>query len=327
MSSFLEILQVFLQGLVPVVELLVLTILYWLLLRVLRHTRAIFPMAVLVLASMALGFVNLWLNMPVLSSIANSFLRFLPLVVLVLFPEEIRRLLASPAVNFRRYTMNIRRRRTSLRLKRTLEESADELVKGVCCLTPLPQWRGYLRDHYHLDMEEERLSMKNTGALIAIEGVAGLDDFQELGVQLYCRLNYRLLRTIFYSGTALHDGGVILRVSRGGELTITAAGCRFPMDENAGNGPVHTRQNAVRGLAERTDAFVLMVSEETGSVLIPEAEERQRIRRLTSPAELREELMAFLLQSSTNRAARILPEQPSTAEDTPADTEAALPQK
>ena len=292
MSIFLDILEGVLSFLVIPLELAVLTLVYWMLLRAMRHTRSILTLGGIVVISSLVSLLNRVLRLPVLSVVANSLLNFMPLVILVLFNEELRRLLAHPAILLRRWSMGIRARRSISRQREMVEAGVNELVKAVCCLTPQPAWRNYLRDGFHLDMEEERLPKGNTGALLAIEGVTGLDEFRETGVELDCAMNYRLLRTIYYSGTALHDGGVILKLTRGG-LRITAAGCRFPQSAALGDGPVHTRQNAVRGLAECSDAFVLMVSEETGSVLMPNEDDRTRIHRLASPAELREALLAF----------------------------------
>ncbi|MGN0866796.1 MAG: diadenylate cyclase [Oligosphaeraceae bacterium] len=292
MSTFLNILEQVLEILAIPLELAVLTLVYWMILRALRHTRSIQTLGGIVVISFVVSTLTRVLKLPALSVMANGLLNFMPLVILVLFSEEIRRLLSHPAVFLSRWYMGIRARRNLSRQKEQVEAGVDEVVKSVCCLTPHPLWRNYLQERYHLDMEEERLSRGTTGALLAIGGVTGLDEFRETGVELDCAMNYRLLRTIFYSGTALHDGGVILNMSRNG-LRITAAGCRFPQGRAMGDGPVHTRQNAVRGMAERTDAFVLMVSEETGSVLMPDADDRMRIHRLASPGELREALLAF----------------------------------
>ena len=292
MNLFLNILQQIPELLAIPLELAVLTLVYWMILRALRHTRSIQTLGGIVVISFVVSMLTRMMKLPVLSVMANGLLTFMPLAILVLFSEELRRLLSHPAIFLNRWYLGIRARRNLSRQKEHVVAGVDEVLKAVCCLTPQPQWRNYLQEHYHLDMEEERLARETTGALLAIQGVTGLDEFRETGVELDCAMNYRLLRTIFYSGTPLHDGGVILSMNRNG-LRITAAGCRFPQGRAMGDGPVHTRQNAVRGMAERTDAFVLMVSEETGSVLMPEVDDRMRIHRLASPGELREALLDF----------------------------------
>lgn len=287
-----------LEVLAYVFEVLVLTAAYWVILRVFRHTRGIFTMFSLIAFCGAISLLTTRVDSPVFSFFANGFLRSLPLIILIIFQEEIRRFLAHPAIWFRRIMVGLKARRDASKLRALTQSGVDELMKAVCCLTAHPLWRSYARDFYHIDLDEERLSSLNTGALIAIEGVTGLAEYREAGVALDCRMNYRLLRTIFYTGTPLHDGGVILKMTRAG-LHITAAGCRFPPAFSP-SGPIHTRQNAVRGLAERTNAFVMMVSEETGSILIPNDEDRTRIHRVSSPQELREELERFFTASNEN---------------------------
>jgi diadenylate cyclase len=106
------------------------------------------------------------------------------------------------------------------------------------------------------------LSRNKIGALVAIERAVGLGGIIESGTTLNARLNPALLNTIFYPGTALHDMGVIIREGR-----LTAAGCQFPLAESDEVDPsLGSRHRAALGLAQETDAVVLVVSEETGRV-------------------------------------------------------------
>lgn len=284
----------------PFAEILILTGAFWIVLRVFRHTLGIYTLMSL-LAICGLAFLaGRYVKLPLLASISTFILTYLPLIVLIIFQEEIRRFLASPMVWVRRFTLLFRLKRHTRRKREDIESGVDEVIKAVCCLTTLPEWRNFLWEHYGLDQMDERLSHTNTGAIMAIEGLTGLEDFREKGVPLDCSVNYRLLRTIFYSGSPLHDGGVIMRVGRGG-LNIIAAGCRFPGAKTESDGPVHTRQDALHGMAIMTDAFVLMVSEETGSVMVPADERGYRLHRLTSPSELKSRLEDFLRQTKGSR--------------------------
>ena len=106
------------------------------------------------------------------------------------------------------------------------------------------------------------LAEKRIGAILAVEREESLEPFSTGGRRLDAPVNAELLLTIFYPGTSLHDGGVILR---GG--TIAWAGCVFPLgavDED--RRAYGTRHRAAIGLSERTDALVVVVSEETGTV-------------------------------------------------------------
>ncbi|MFP4354349.1 MAG: diadenylate cyclase CdaA [Phycisphaerae bacterium] len=106
------------------------------------------------------------------------------------------------------------------------------------------------------------LSRNKIGALLAIERAVGLGGLIETGTALDARLHPALLNTIFYPGTALHDMGVIVREGR-----LTAAGCQFPLAESDEVDPsLGSRHRAALGLAQETDAVILVVSEETGRV-------------------------------------------------------------
>jgi diadenylate cyclase len=109
-----------------------------------------------------------------------------------------------------------------------------------------------------------RLSRGKTGALIAVERGVGLRNYVERAVELDANFSPELLDTIFYPGSALHDGAVIMRGSR-----VLAAGCLFPLTENPDvSKRLGTRHRAGLGLSEETDALVIVVSEETGQVSV-----------------------------------------------------------
>jgi len=108
-----------------------------------------------------------------------------------------------------------------------------------------------------------RLAERRYGALIALERRTPLGEYAATGEVLDARLSARLLVTLFYPGTPLHDGGAILREGR-----LLAAGCLFPLSEaSLGLG---TRHRAALGLSEVSDALVLVVSEETGNIRVAE---------------------------------------------------------
>ncbi len=106
------------------------------------------------------------------------------------------------------------------------------------------------------------LSQKKIGALIAIEREIGLKNYMETGVNLESIVSQALLTTIFMPNTALHDGGVVIQEDR-----IVAAACIFPLSRNLNlEKTMGTRHQAAIGLTEETDAMVLVVSEETGTI-------------------------------------------------------------
>src|SRR5438477_6891492 len=108
----------------------------------------------------------------------------------------------------------------------------------------------------------ERLSEVKIGALIALEQTIQLDDVVESGVVVDCEATPEMLETIFFPNNAIHDGGVIIRGDR-----IAKAACIFPLTRRQGLNPsLGTRHRAAIGLAEETDAVIIIVSEETGAI-------------------------------------------------------------
>ncbi|MBL8753461.1 MAG: TIGR00159 family protein [Planctomycetes bacterium] len=107
-----------------------------------------------------------------------------------------------------------------------------------------------------------RMSKERHGALIAIERDSSLAELTENGITIDAELNSYLIESIFYPKSALHDGGVVVRGDR-----IVAASCLFPLSQNPEvDKRLGTRHRAALGLSEDTDAFVLVVSEETGKI-------------------------------------------------------------
>jgi len=108
------------------------------------------------------------------------------------------------------------------------------------------------------------LSGRRTGALIVIERETGLADIVETGTSMNALVTSELLGTIFYPGSPLHDGAVIIRGNR-----IAAAGCTLPLSDSPLIGTtIHTRHKAALGISEQSDACVIIVSEETGTVSV-----------------------------------------------------------
>jgi len=108
------------------------------------------------------------------------------------------------------------------------------------------------------------LSRNKIGAVIAIERSVGLGTLVSSGVPIDGRVTSSLLNTIFYPGSPLHDMGVVIRNSR-----IAAAGCQFPLAESEEvDASLGSRHRAALGLSQDTDAVVLVISEETGRVSV-----------------------------------------------------------
>ena len=149
-----------------------------------------------------------------------------------------------------------------------------ELRRGLVRLGQTPFFGRFMRSEFDMIDEIEkavtRLSKNRVGALIAIERSVGLTSYAEGGVKIDADVKSELLDSIFYPGSSLHDGAVIVQGSR-----ITAAGCLLPLSENPSHG-LGTRHRAGVGLTEETDAIAVIVSEETGKVSLSVGGEIQR---------------------------------------------------
>jgi len=120
------------------------------------------------------------------------------------------------------------------------------------------------------------LSAMHVGGLIAIEVTSGLQDIADTGTRLDAKLSSDLITTIFSPKAPLHDGAVIVR---GNELV--AASCVLPLAEGATmqgqSRRLGTRHRAALGLSEQTDAVIVVVSEETGNIVVARGGKLSRI--------------------------------------------------
>ncbi|KKN70339.1 hypothetical protein LCGC14_0432050 [marine sediment metagenome] len=142
----------------------------------------------------------------------------------------------------------------------------------------------------------EHLSRNKIGAVIAIERKVGLGALTMSGTALNAEITEGLLNTIFHPGSALHDMGVVISNGR-----VAAAGCQFPLAESGDvDLSLGSRHRAALGLAQESDAVVLVASEETGRVSL--AYDGQ----LTLGLELSDlrEMLLNLLASNTRRRPR-----------------------
>ena len=171
-------------------------------------------------------------NMTILRALFGSISEVFVLAVIILFQPEIRRLLLLLGQNplVRRFMRSPAQ-----------QERIEEIVSAV-------------RD----------LSQRRIGALIVFERSTGLRSYIETGAMLHAQVSRDLLVTIFFSQNPLHDGAVIIRDAR-----IEAARCILPISTNmklATN--LGLRHRAAVGITEVSDAFVIVVSEETGQISI-----------------------------------------------------------
>ena len=145
-----------------------------------------------------------------------------------------------------------------------------EIRRLLLLLGQNPLVRRFVSSSAHDDMLSEvtaavaEMSKDRIGALIAFERSSGLRNYIETGTVIQSAVSRDLLITIFYGQNPLHDGAVIITNRR-----IEAARCILPVSTSMKLSPhLGLRHRAAVGLTEQTDAFVVVVSEETGNVSV-----------------------------------------------------------
>nr|WP_243201546.1 diadenylate cyclase CdaA [Fusibacter sp. A1] len=106
------------------------------------------------------------------------------------------------------------------------------------------------------------LASTKTGAIIAIERETGLNEVVHTGVKIDAFITAEIIKNIFFHNAPLHDGAIVIKKNR-----ITAASCLLPLTHSTTlSNDLGTRHRAALGLVERSDAMVIVVSEETGVI-------------------------------------------------------------
>ena len=140
------------------------------------------------------------------------------------------------------------------------------------------------------------LSREKTGALIVIERSTKLGEYIKSGVIINAQTSSHLLRNIFYNKAPLHDGAVIIR-----DFRVYAAGCFLPLSTQTDIvKDLGTRHRAAIGMSEASDAPVIVVSEETGTISVAYA---GALKRNFNYSTLKQELQAILEPSSAAKGA------------------------
>lgn len=246
-----------LPGINGLIEILVLAVLIYYIFLFFQGSRGAQVLSGLLMVFVGLLVFTNAFRLDTLNWLLQRFTVYLAVALLIIFQPEIRRALAQLG---RRHIFG-----TAV-TDRTLIE---HLVKGVT-----------------------QLADGKIGALIALEREVGTVPYQETGTAIDGVVSPELLQTIFYPNTILHDGGVIIRGDR-----VVAAGCVFPLSQKPElSKALGTRHRAAIGLTEETDALVVVVSEETGSVSVAY---KGRLRRGLDAERLERFLCSILLKSRT----------------------------
>jgi len=199
------------------------------LLLIFKGTRAI-PMLMGLVSLYLAAKVSLWAGLLTANWILHNLLGVWVLLIIIVFQPEFRRALA-----------NLGQRSSFIRAFSKVEEAhmIDELVRATTSL-----------------------ASKKIGAIMVLERETKLSNYVESGVDIDATLSRRLLESIFFPHSPLHDGAVIINQGR-----VIAASCFLPLTLNPSvSKDLGTRHRAAIGLTEETDAVAIVISEETGSI-------------------------------------------------------------
>lgn len=245
-----------------VVDILLVTLIFFILLYTLRDTQALVLLRGVLFLVILLALLTSLADLPAFSWLIQNTLPALLLAIPVIFAPEIRRGLER-----------IGRAGTifSPGGRVTNQETLDTIRAVVSA--------------------SARLSARQHGALIVLQRLDGLEEYNDTGVRMNAKITPELLLQIFYPNTPLHDGAVII-----GNGRLTAAACVMPLSASgiltrSPERQMGLRHRAALGISEVSDAVAVVVSEETGSISI--AHSGRMIRRL-DPERLENILTAFL---------------------------------
>ena len=221
-------------GISDIIDILVVSFLIYTVLRLVRSSsaaRVAWTVLVLLIATWLTSVFDLYACNWILNKILE--LGFISLVVI--FQPEIRRAMERFGGKF---FLNL----VDSASKKSVEESAIEATVSAC----------------------EIMSKERVGVLLIFERSVSLEEYFKTGTLIDAKVTEQLLRNLFFPKASLHDGAVIVRGGR-----IAAAGCVMPLSENTHlSSDLGTRHRAGIGTSEVSDAVVVIVSEETGTISV-----------------------------------------------------------
>ena len=239
---------------IDAMDILIVAVAIYQIILALRGTRAFQMLLGLALLYMA-SWVSLRIGLVTVNWALSNLLAVWLLLVIILFQPELRRALASMG-----------RRGSLLRAFWRYQEAhmIDEIVRAITAL-----------------------AAKKVGAILVVERDSRLSDIVDSGAPMDAVVSRRLLESIFYPYSPLHDGAVILSQDR-----IVAAACLLPLSINPDlPRDLGTRHRAAVGATEEGDAIAIVVSEEIGSISLAVGGE---ITRNLDGAALRQRLIQLL---------------------------------
>ena len=216
------------------IDILIITLLIYRVLSFMRKTSASSVIKGLLII-LGVAWVSNILRMNIISYLLRQVMQMGIIVIVVLFQPEIRKLFEQMGTT----------RLNSLFRKRGRSESIEAAVRNImdACYA---------------------MSENDTGAIIVFERKVGLNDYAITGVSVDAQVTTELVQSLFFLNSPLHDGALIVRDDR-----LLAAACMLPLSTNYNlSKDLGMRHRAAVGLSERSDAVVVIVSEQAGTISV-----------------------------------------------------------
>lgn len=231
-SRFLQIMKIS-----DIIDILIIILLVHQLLKMVRETRARQLLKGLAIIFLTVP-ISAWLNLTAVNYILRNIMQIGAFAVVVIFQPELRSMLekvghskVGKILDFSNVQNN--------------EDESEAIISEIAEAV--------------MNMAETK-----TGALIVLERETGLGEYAENGTKIDANVSAALLENIFVNKTPLHDGAVMIRSER-----IYSAACVLPLTNNKNlSRDLGTRHRAALGMSEVSDAIIIVVSEETGTVSI-----------------------------------------------------------
>ncbi len=253
---------------IDIIDIAIVSILIYYFYKFIRDRRA-GKLALGVLLFFALLFISGIAKMQALNFLLRNLIQVGLIAIFIVFQPELRSILErigeQPIKSLNRLTQSV---------KLKYEEAIDQICEAVT-----------------------EFSLKHTGALIVFEGETKLGDVISTGTVIDAECTLFLIRNIFFDKAPLHDGAVIIREGR-----LYAAGCYLPLSNQDIDLNLGTRHRAGLGMSENSDALVIIVSEETGNIMLAQ---NGKLKKISAISNLKKTLKKHLIPNEEENAANI----------------------
>ncbi len=213
---------------IDILDIIIITFVIYQILKFFKNTKAMHVLKGIAILIVALAIAS-WMGLPTTTWLLSSVFTSGIVVIVVLFQPELRRVFETLGRGKFGSTDN----------SHDLEATINEIVNVA-----------------------DRLSKRHVGALMVFEQKSNLDDIVSTGTFLNAKVSAALIENVFEPNTPLHDGAMVIKGSE-----IVSAGCFLPLSENNSiEKTLGTRHRAALGMSERSDAIIIVISEETGVI-------------------------------------------------------------